>query len=120
MRKMFDLNRDGKMSTFERVAEAAFIQSLFVEEQENENYGGFCVDEVEEEKACELIEEEDEEIEENYDADFWRDEEDEVMDELECAGVDMLLWQFMDEDERREAIEDAGLDPDDYEEYVQA
>ena len=41
------------------------------------------------------------------------------MDELEEAGVDMLLWQFMDEDERREAIEEAGLDPEDYEEYVQ-
>ena len=36
-------------------------------------------------------------------------------DELEMAGVDRDELEFMDEDERREALEDAGLDPDDYE-----
>lgn len=35
--------------------------------------------------------------------------------ELAAAGVDVSTFDFMDSDERREAIEDAGLDPDDYE-----
>ena len=34
--------------------------------------------------------------------------------ELSAAGVDISTFDFMDADERREAIEDAGLDPDDY------
>ena len=36
-------------------------------------------------------------------------------DELESAGLDINELDMMDDDERREAIEDAGLDPDDYE-----
>ena len=35
-------------------------------------------------------------------------------DELEMAGLDYNELEFMEEDERREALEDAGLDPDDY------
>ncbi len=35
-------------------------------------------------------------------------------DELEDAGLDRFELEGMDEDERREALEDAGLDPDDY------
>ena len=35
-------------------------------------------------------------------------------DELELAGLDREELEFMDEDERREALEDAGLDPDDF------
>ena len=41
-------------------------------------------------------------------SDSLEDNEDELADELEMAGLDL------DEDERREALEDAGLDPDDY------
>lgn len=33
---------------------------------------------------------------------------------LDLAGVDTFELQFMDEDERREVLEDAGLDPDEY------
>ena len=36
------------------------------------------------------------------------------MDEWEIAGLDTMELSMMDEAERREAIEDAGLDPDDY------
>lgn len=36
------------------------------------------------------------------------------MDELEIAGLDTMELSMMDEEERREAIENAGLDPDDY------
>lgn len=38
----------------------------------------------------------------------------EKTEELELSGLDMEELEFTDEDERREAIEDAGLDPDDY------
>ena len=42
------------------------------------------------------------------------DEDEELVDEIELAGLDYDELSFMDEDERREALEDAGLDPDDY------
>lgn len=42
------------------------------------------------------------------------DEDDELDEELEMAGLDRFDLELMDEDERREALEDAGLDPDDY------
>ena len=42
------------------------------------------------------------------------DTNEETDDELEMAGLDYDELSFMDEDERREALEDAGLDPDDY------
>ena len=40
-------------------------------------------------------------------SDSLEEDEDELADELE----------YMDEDERREALEDAGLDPDDYDDF---
>lgn len=36
-------------------------------------------------------------------------------DELTSAGLDMNELELMDEAERREVIDSAGLDPDDYE-----
>ena len=45
------------------------------------------------------------------------EEEDDLEDELEMAGLDIDELADMDEDERREALEDAGLDPDDYDEF---
>ena len=47
--------------------------------------------------------------------DFDDDSSEDFDDELEMAGLDRDELEFMDEDERREALEDAGLDPDDYE-----
>ena len=41
-------------------------------------------------------------------------EADELADDLSLAGLDAADLEYMDEDERREALEDAGLDPDDY------
>lgn len=40
--------------------------------------------------------------------------EDEAECELAAAGLDRFDPEQMDDDERREALEDAGLDPDDY------
>lgn len=35
-------------------------------------------------------------------------------DEISVAGLDLDDLEFMDDDERREAMEDVGLDPDDF------
>ena len=42
------------------------------------------------------------------------DEEEEMESDLEMAGLDYDELSWMDDDERREALENAGLDPDDY------
>ena len=42
------------------------------------------------------------------------DEEEERENELLCAGLDMSDLEMMEPEEAREALEDAGLDPDDY------
>ncbi|MGN0169513.1 MAG: hypothetical protein ACI39H_01995 [Lachnospiraceae bacterium] len=45
------------------------------------------------------------------------DENDDLEDELELAGLDIDELTHMDEDERREALEEAGFDPDDYDDF---
>ena len=42
------------------------------------------------------------------------EETEEQMTELESSGLDVGELEFMDADERREALEEAGLDPDEY------
>ena len=42
------------------------------------------------------------------------DQDEELETELELAGLDAEELSWMNEDERREVLEDAGLDPDDY------
>ena len=46
--------------------------------------------------------------------DSFESEEEMVEDELEAAGLDLYDLECMDDEERYEALEDAGLDPDDY------
>ena len=41
-------------------------------------------------------------------------EEDDAIDEIELAGLDHDELVLLDDDERRSVLEDAGLDPDDY------
>ena len=45
------------------------------------------------------------------------EEDDELVEELEMAGLDLDELADMDENERREALEDAWLDPDDYDDF---
>ena len=53
--------------------------------------------------------------EDSVDDDEDDDEEDDDDDlDLYLAGLDRFDLEMMDEDERREALEDAGLDPGDY------
>ena len=42
------------------------------------------------------------------------DDDEELEDELMCAGLDRDELELMDSDERREALEDAGFDADDF------
>lgn len=84
---MFDRNRDGKLDRFERAMEYAFLEDL--EREESSSYD----------------DEEDYEDDEDYDFDET---------ELELAGIDPEELEYMDEDERRECLEEAGLDPDDF------
>lgn len=50
-------------------------------------------------------------------SDELEDEEEDKELELELAGLDLDELEEMDEDERREALEDAGLDPNDYDDF---
>ncbi len=46
------------------------------------------------------------------------EEEDEFFDELEAeTGIDRDEWEMMDDEERAEALEEAGFDPDDFDDY---
>ena len=85
----FDLNKDGKLD----LAEGFLKYQMIMGEDEEEE---------------EIMEEEEVEEEEDREA--------QLESELELFGLDRTDLEFMDEDERREAIEDAGLDPDDYDE----
>lgn len=76
---MFDMNRDGKMSGFERAMEFHFMEEML----RDEHIGGAS----------------------EYEDDDY---------ELELAGLDPEELEYMDEDERREVLEEAGLDPDDF------
>ena len=42
------------------------------------------------------------------------EDEDEELTELELAGIDTIELEYMDANDRREVLEEAGLDPDDY------
>ena len=84
---LFDFNHDGKMDGLEVTAELDYMKRLQSASDET--------------KDSLWLEEED---------DSFADE----MDELEEAGLDIMELEMMEEEERREVIEDAGLDPDDY------
>ena len=45
------------------------------------------------------------------------DEDDDFEDELDMAGLDRDELEMMDPEERREALEDAGLDADDFDNF---
>ena len=65
---LFDFDGDGRMNTFERVSERAFLTELESEERT----------------------------------------------ELELSGLDPDELEYMDSDERRAVLKEAGLNPDEY------
>lgn len=84
---IFDFDHDGKLDGFEKAAEAAVVMDFI---------------------------ESDTQYEENVDEDEERLQT--LRDEIEAEGLDIDELEFMDEDDRRDVLEDAGLDPDDYDE----
>lgn len=89
--KIFDFNHDGKLDMFERATQCAAFDSIMNDSQENN----------------ESFENSDENVDISLLDEFQKSE-------LEDAGLDEFDLELMDDDERREAIEDAGLDPEDY------
>lgn len=84
--KWMDFNRDGKVDVTEQFLAAEMLCSS---REEHEALFGDS-------------------------GDFETDEEDIFYDDLEMAGLDTVELELMDEDERRDTIEAAGFDPDDY------
>ena len=94
-RPLFDFNGDGKTDGFEAEVELQIMASSRQEAIALTGDDTFYT-------GSDTLEEED---------------EDELAEELEMAGLDIDELADMDEDERRDALEDAGLDPDDYDEF---
>lgn len=87
---LFDFNHDGKLDPIERAAEFDLFSQMM-----KDGDGDSGADD----------------LNSNLDSDL----DAELESDLEMAGLDEDELSMMDEDERREALEDAGLDPDDYE-----
>ena len=90
--KMFDFNHDGKLGAFETGAKWATIAHIMDDgsKASDSSYGVIPFG--------------------SYDSGL-----DDIQQlDLELAGLDADDLEYMDEDERREVLEEAGLDPDDY------
>lgn len=91
-RPLFDFNGDGKIDAFEADAELQMMagsrQEAIALTGDDTFYTG---------------------------SDSLEEDEDELADELEMAGLDIDDLADMDEDERRDALEEAGVGPDDCE-----
>ncbi len=85
---MFDFNGDGKMDSFEKAAEFSFFMEMMSESKKStdntSNVSSNSIDSTD------------------------------IEDALDYAGIDMLDFELMDDDERAEALADAGYDIDDY------
>lgn len=92
---LFDFNRDGKMSSFERAAEIGFLHHIMESEKKETashtpSFGGSVFTSSD------------------------NDDHDDQSLDLMVAGLDEFELSLMDEDSRRTALEDAGLDPDNF------
>ena len=93
-RDLFDFNNDGEVDAFELDVNLQMMASSRQEAIELTGDDAFYTG-----------------------SDTLEEDEDELADELEIAGLDIDELEYMDEDERRETLEDAGVDPDVYDEY---
>lgn len=91
---MFDFNNDGHMSSFERAAEFHFISQVIMGDDDSSS-------------ATDIM----------ADTNIELDDDSEIDDVLADAGLDRDELMWMDEDERREALEEAGLDPMDFDDF---
>lgn len=90
---LFDFNHDGKMSSFEKAAEIGFLHHIMESDKKDaeshtSSFGGsaFSISDDHEDQSLDLM----------------------------VAGLDEFELSLMDEDERHTALEDAGLDPDQF------
>lgn len=89
---LFDFDHNGKMDSFEKAAELVTLAHLVNESnKEKANTSGSASSQYSSE-----------------------DHSDNVDDVLGDAGLDRFDLELMDDNERTEALEDAGLDPDDF------
>ncbi len=95
--KLFDFNGDEKLGPFETGVKWGTIANIIDESNKDSGYEPCHITSMYTEAQNEC----DEDL--SYE-----------MDDLELAGLDRDELEIMDEDERRETLEDAGLDPDDY------
>lgn len=95
--KMFDFNHDGKLGALEQGAKWGTIAHMM---DESSKAGASSNSSA------------------AYSAGAYHSGLDDMQQlDLELAGLDVDELEYMDEEERREALEDAGLDPDDYDFY---
>ena len=113
----FDMNNDGKLDSLEKAGEAAFVMGMIESESEIMDPGD-AQESFDFEDPDPLKDDIDDD---NNEEDDEIDEEDEeekrlqiLQEELEAEGLDVDELDLMDEEERREVLEEAGLDPDDY------
>ena len=81
---MFDLNYDGKMSALEHAIELQLIDTITKNNAEDD-----------------IRDDED-------------DGNDDELTELELAGIESEELEYMDDEARKEVLEEDGLDPDEY------
>ena len=85
---MFDFNGDGKLDSFEKAAEFSFFMEMMSESNKTTSN-----------------------TTDTFSDNF---ESSNLEDALDYAGIDMLDFELMDDDDRAEALADAGYDIDDF------
>lgn len=85
---MFDFNGDGKPDSFEKAAEFSFFMEMMSESKKSTDNTS------------------------NVSSDSFNSAD--IEDALDDAEIDMLDFELMDDDERAEALADAGYDIDDF------
>lgn len=85
---MFDFNGDGKLDSFEKAAEFSFFMEMMSESNKTTSN-----------------------TTDTFSDNF---ESSDLEDALDYAGIDMLDFELMDDNERAEALFDAGYDIDDF------
>lgn len=120
--RLFDLNGDGELDTVERGAKAVYdnVKALTAEEEtfvvEVSEEGIALAQELADPMLDEVVDEDFREFVDELDFYYsGYDDIEDVAKALNEAGYDDIIdLEYMDEDERNEALTSAGLDPEDF------
>ena len=134
--KFFDFDKNGRLDPLEKAArDAAFLTAMeeVEKQQKSANQKSYTwdvstKDEDEDKDDDEYFEEddddedEDESVDEEESEEAWKeargyecsDYDREQLEGLEDAGIDVDEFEYMDDDEKREILEENGLEPYDY------